>query len=76
MARANAAKGAKKGRRFGRPRSAEAKRRCAERKAERIRIQKQAESLNRRIREYGGMTRWEVAKATRKADRDKRFGRA
>ena len=36
-----------------------------ERKRERVRIQKQAESLNRRIRENGGQTRWEVAKEIR-----------
>jgi hypothetical protein len=69
MAKQNAAKGAKKGRRFGRPRSEAAKRRCADRKARRIEIQKQSEMVNKKIREFGGMTPWEVSKAARRIKR-------
>lgn len=67
MARANAAKGAKKGRRFNRPRSDKAKRLCAARKAARIERQAIAHANN----VERGKTLWELSKEARHA---RRFG--
>jgi hypothetical protein len=62
---ANAAKGAKKGRRFNRPRPDKAKRLCAERKAARRATQQAAAKRNEELRAAGQMTPWELAKARR-----------
>jgi hypothetical protein len=69
MARKNEAKGAKKGRRFNRPRSDKAKRLCAERKAARRAAQAAAEERNKDLRAAGALTPWEAAKVHRYAVR-------
>lgn len=69
MAKQSAAKGAKKGRRFGQGRSETAKRRCAERKQARRMAQEVREVRNAHLREIGRLTPWEEAKAKRYAKR-------
>lgn len=69
MAKQNAAKGAKKGRRFNRPRSDKAKRLCAERKAARRAAQDAAAKRNAELRSEGSLTPWEISKANRYAAR-------
>lgn len=69
MARTNAAKGAKKGRRFNRPRSAAAMNACAIRKVKRIDDNRARAAANAEKREAGIPTAWELAKAKRYAAR-------
>ena len=69
MAKQNAAKGAKKGRRFNRPRSDKAKRLCAERKSARRAAQEAAAKRNAELRSEGSPTPWEISKALRYAAR-------
>ncbi len=69
MAKANAAKGAKKGRRFGRPRSAAAMKACALRKEQRIADNKARKDANDALRAAGIPTAWEKAKEARRAAR-------
>jgi hypothetical protein len=69
MAKKNATKGAKKGRRFNRPRSDRAKRLCAERKAARRAAQEAAAKRNAELRTEGSLTPWEISKARRYAAR-------
>jgi len=69
MAKANAAKGAKKGRRFGRPRTAAEYKRTAERKAANKLKNFQQQVANAAKREMGIPTAWEAAKAKRYAKR-------
>jgi len=69
MANKNSAKGAKKGRRFNRPRSEKAKRLCAERKDARKAAAAAATKRNAELRASGQMTAWELSKAARYAKR-------
>lgn len=72
MAGQSAAKGAKKGRRFGRPRSERAKTACATRKKERRHAQKMRELENIHARRIGQPTPWEAAKERRAEAREGR----
>lgn len=69
MASKNSAKGAKKGRRFGRPRSVAAMKACAARKEQRIADNAVQAKVNKALRAQGIPTAWEEAKAKRKAKR-------
>lgn len=69
MATKSAAKGAKKGRRFGRPRSAAAMKRCAVRKEQRIAENKARKEANDALRAAGLPTAWEKAKEARRVKR-------
>jgi hypothetical protein len=62
MAQKNAAKGAKKGRRFNRPRSDKAKRLCAARKV--ARNERQAAAHARNVER--GYSAWDLAKRARR----------
>jgi hypothetical protein len=65
MSSKNSAKGAKKGRRFGRPRSPQEIMACAKRKAARIAAQNEAHARNI----ANGTSPWQVAKEARRAAR-------
>lgn len=67
MAKQSAAKGAKKGRRFGRPRSSAAVAACARRKDERRKAQADRATMNKARRDAGQPTPWEVAQERRTA---------
>lgn len=65
MAKNSSIKGAKKGRRFNRPRSEFAKTLCAQRKAERRKANEQAHARD----DERGHSAWDEAKAARRAKR-------
>ena len=76
MAGTGAKKGAKKGRRFDRPRSASAISACKRRKEARIKEQNARAAANRSTVAAGGMTPWQKARAERAAKRVKLQGKA
>jgi hypothetical protein len=70
VAKSNAAKGAKKGRRFNQPRSEAAKRRCAERKDRRRQANAARHKANVERIANGDLTPWQLATELRAARRE------